>query len=1066
MTVLHTNKRRIAIWFIVGIGVAFLITISAGGILLRRGVTFDQISIGKLVAYDCSLLWGNKLELDIETIVVDVKEQGATTVSDVDFVKRGVSVARNFVRFFAKFNIHTLKIGDKRLKITFVQEKKQTYSLNLTTQDSIFLSQLKSDSGHLILDIKKADSKRFNSQLTGQIRLEDGSDTAVGDISAVINDSFPVVLKFTVDSKQISFEGKEGGEIKTIKPLVDLFGLSHNIQRWITDYLSGSRYYLKSFKGQFPWDTPKTILNTLEAEVRVDDTEYTFAPGLEPIKGKYTDVFFKEGVLDIKPFGTTFYGQDGGSSWLDINFNDPANILLTAYIKTRAIANDNILTLLNYYKIEVPFKQVGGKTETDLRLAINLNNQKIGAEGVFEIGEGVFEIGEKNYNVKDARIRLLNSDITIEHLNLGYEDILMAQISGTIQAKKKTGDLDIILEQLALKFSNSTLSLDASSTPQIDYHFDPEGHVLDAQASSWAFDSLKLNLGSFRAPVSMEDLSLELPLTQLDVPPGVISEISGSFSIKNKQADFRCNLLKYNVKGLELMSPPVAVDIGYDNGLFVRNEEPAKWNVSKTPLTLYPSKFKYDDDVFKVEKSRIRYGSFFDSHITGYYNRQSNQGSFFLKQRDITNESLEKGIEIGDQVDVTVSAVGGKYVVNSPVFNLEINTDNEKNWSAGIVDISAFYSHSEILQKYNIKEGSLVISSVNGQRPYTFSADIAAPYPLIVEIDKPVEQFHITGQLTDHGVSATVNEDLDIQYNNNQLAITSENLGYNIPALISMIKDRPKATNNDSDNGKDNHIEVSLKAEKSNLYFSPKSRALADSIELSFVDGELEMLVAYGSGRIVTHLEGETFLVDGKALNDIFMEAFIPGTNFREGEMAIAAKGDFSDFSVVFEIRDTVLEDMKMVNNIMSFVNTLPALVNFSLPQYSLTGLSVTSAVVGMKVKDKLATVESLEVLSPEIQAAGVGWIDFAKRILDLDIYLTTQAGRNLGSIPVVGYVVAGEEDKPSVTLKVEGDLSDPDVKNSAAKEVLAMPFEMLFRSLKLPLHLLNKANNNTQKKE
>lgn len=138
------------------------------------------------------------------------------------------------------------------------------------------------------------------------------------------------------------------------------------------------------------------ILETLDAEVRVDDAEYTFAQdGIDPVKSEYTDVFFKKGVLIIKPHSATFYGQDCEKSWVDIDFNDYKNILLGVYIKTHAKLNDDILNLLKHYKITLPFKQLDGKIATDLTLAINLNKKELQTKGHFGLDKGQFVFSKK-----------------------------------------------------------------------------------------------------------------------------------------------------------------------------------------------------------------------------------------------------------------------------------------------------------------------------------------------------------------------------------------------------------------------------------------------------------------------------------------------------------------------------------------------------------------------------------------------------------------------------------------------------------------------------------------------
>jgi hypothetical protein len=270
-----------------------------------------------------------------------------------------------------------------------------------------------------------------------------------GTVSAEINESFPVDVDFVANRDKLSFTGKEGGEIRSIAPLVDLFGRNYSIQRWITDYLSGSRYHLKSFKGDFPWKTPLAILETLDAEVRVDDAEYTFAQdGIDPVKSEYTDVFFKKGVLIIKPHSATFYGQDCEKSWVDIDFNDYKNILLGVYIKTHAKLNDDILNLLKHYKITLPFKQLDGKIATDLTLAINLNKKELQTKGHFGLDKGQFVFSKKNIGVPDGDILLENSDVSIDHLVVA-SDIFAGVITGKVATKQHVGDFNIELNKLA-----------------------------------------------------------------------------------------------------------------------------------------------------------------------------------------------------------------------------------------------------------------------------------------------------------------------------------------------------------------------------------------------------------------------------------------------------------------------------------------------------------------------------------------------------------------------------------------------------------------------------------------
>ncbi|BHH86102.1 hypothetical protein LA52FAK_43910 [Desulforhopalus sp. 52FAK] len=1030
--------------------------------MLVRGVNIQQLSFGTVSITNCSLMWQDKLNIDVDNLVLGEGQQGEKNKKK-ELRPAAISKTVQLLSYFlGNVNIQNVKIGTWQGVVSISQNEDGRYRVNLESEELELQASLELQGKTFVIDIVNCSSKKYRSTLAGHINVDLENMVATGKFSTIINKSFPVDLKFSADDKKLSFEGKEGGEIRSISPLVDLFGLDHSIQRWITDYLSGSRYHLQSFKGSLPWNDPKEILNTLEAEVRVDDTEYTFAPGLEAIKARYTDVFFTKGVLIIQPHEATFYGQSCGESWLDINFNDPKSILLTAYIKTRAVANDDILTLLKYYNITLPFKQLGGTTKTDLRLAIVLNKINVQAEGIFEIDEGTIEWDGKNYTAEDARITLVDSDVTIDRLKISYGDLLTAQVSGHIQAKQRSGDLDISLLKLDLKLGESQLDVDSSRPMRAKYHFDPGNHYLDVRPSSWMLDSLKLELEAFRAPVILDDLAIEMPPVQLGVPPGILLEVSGKFSIKKKHADFICALQKYHVNDLELMSPHVAVDIVYDQGFVLKTTESALWELNKMRIEVYPSDFKYGDDIFSVKKSRIRYGDFFDSYLAGYFNTKTKMGYYSLNKREVMSKDLEERLKLGKNVDIEVSGAGGKYLVSFPHFDLRITTDEEKNWSANFGDLSKMYSRSKILQKYQIKEGNLALSSVNGKKPYKISADIIVPYPLLVVDDVPVNALHITGMIEDRGVLATINRDLDLEYIDNTISISSNKIGYNISAIRQLAKDHFQSVSKTdeepvkkSDAGKS--FVFNVNANQSQIYIAPQSRILADTINLELHGGKLQMRLRHGSGKILLHQEEGHFMVDGNDLNDEFMGALIQNSRFHGGRMSMAAVGTFDGVTAILDIKNTVLKKLAIMNNLMAFIDTVPALATFSLPQYHTSGLPIDSAAVGVKYKNNVASFESIEVMSPEFHAKGKGEIDFLKNQIDMNIQLKTQASKNVGKIPVVGYMLTGKDDDESLTVKLEGRLDDPEVNYSLIKEIVTYPVDILRRTFKLPLNLVEK---------
>jgi hypothetical protein len=223
------------------------------------------------------------------------------------------------------------------------------------------------------------------------------------------------------------------------------------------------------------------------------------------------------------------------------------------------------------------------------------------------------------------------------------------------------------------------------------------------------------------------------------------------------------------------------------------------------------------------------------------------------------------------------------------------------------------------------------------------------------------------------------------------------------------------------------------------------------------------MRLDHGDGSIVFDIEDTDFSFEGKAINSVFMSALIKGAQFNNGRMNLAAQGSFDNFSVLFKIEDTLLTKFRVMNNILAFLNSIPALITLSLPEFNSKGLPIQSAVIGMIVQNGTATIKSFTLESPEMTMAGSGNVNFPENTIDMNFNIITQAKTNIGKIPLLGYVLVGKKKRPSLTINVAGNLQNPVVHNSALEDVISLPFNILFRTLALPFHLVDSMTDSAQ---
>jgi hypothetical protein len=94
-------------------------------------------------------------------------------------------------------------------------------------------------------------------------------------------------------------------------------------------------------------------------------------------------------------------------------------------------------------------------------------------------------------------------------------------------------------------------------------------------------------------------------------------------------------------------------------------------------------------------------------------------------------------------------------------------------------------------------------------------------------------------------------------------------------------------------------------------------------------------------------------------------------------------------------------------------------------------------------------------VESNALDMTGTGKISLVKNSVKMNIDLISKTKKYVSKIPLLGYILVGDTKQPTVTLKVEGKLDDPDVSTSAYVEIVKTPLDILYRTFSLPSHIL-----------
>ena len=156
-------------------------------------------------------------------------------------------------------------------------------------------------------------------------------------------------------------------------------------------------------------------------------------------------------------------------------------------------------------------------------------------------------------------------------------------------------------------------------------------------------------------------------------------------------------------------------------------------------------------------------------------------------------------------------------------------------------------------------------------------------------------------------------------------------------------------------------------------------------------------------------------------------------------------------------INGGIMRDFKAYNNTLAFMNTIPALATLSSPGFSQKGFHIKKGIAKYRKIGEKIIFDSIHIKGTSANIVGSGEIDLSKNTININlaIQIARELGKVVGSLPVLGYILMGEDKSMTVGLKITGSLLEPKVETSPTKELLKFPLDIIERTLKSPAQLI-----------
>lgn len=412
-------------------------------------------------------------------------------------------------------------------------------------------------------------------------------------------------------------------------------------------------------------------------------------------------------------------------------------------------------------------------------------------------------------------------------------------------------------------------------------------------------------------------------------------------------------------------------------------------------------------------------------------------------------------MKIIDFSDTAISATmdfSDKFSAKIAPLDMRVNTNENGTIIIG-ANLAKLTPYAPILNLLDMKNGFIALKIPQNGESLLLNAKIDnLNYPLYYLNKNRVTTLQIDGKISDNELNfsdkankidlkiALDDNDIDLKINDKFINI-DELLNSQIPLFASMRKDSP------NDSHKNTTTNLLINGE--NLAFRlfgydvPFDESMLKLTKNGFIaNGKNKNGIAniiLDSGTL--SVEANNFNAD--FVNAVFKKDIVDGGTF--GVFGIYRDkrfvGDISAF-------DTSVKEMATLQNILTFIDAIPSLVVFKLPGFSASGYEVEEAKVRVGIDSDFVAIENIDINGSSVDITGNGVVDLKTQELNVRLELSTIKSLSsiLNKIPIIGFLLLGEDGKITTDLTITGTLESPKTEISLLEDAAKTPLNILKR--------------------
>lgn len=490
-------------------------------------------------------------------------------------------------------------------------------------------------------------------------------------------------------------------------------------------------------------------------------------------------------------------------------------------------------------------------------------------------------------------------------------------------------------------------------------------------------------------------------------------------------------------------------------------------NVSIAGVDLFTksSDILLDDNYIYINQSNIKIDSMIDIIANAVVDLDKKYINLYtyVNRLNLSSDSIQLATLSNKVINSNINFNDDKTLFDLPEYNISLTYND--NVDLYINDISKIAAISPILRDIDVTSGSLHVKTSDFKNIY-FDGNINdLNYPIYNLDNTKIDSIQVEGKVTPSHItiSSGNNINLDINLNTSEISLAgkdiiidiNEYLDSNIPIL-----------NND---GKEGGSTSSIKIEASNSLINLFNYTI--SLNKAFLNTTKDGFIANGfNGNGIAKVNYSNGVLDVEAnnFNDKFINTFFNQDVVSGGSFGLKGRYKDGKFLCNITMLTTSIRNMTGLQNILSLIDTIPSLVAFRLPGFSVSGYEVDNADIIMGIDSKLIAIDDINIKGSSVDIIGNGIVDLENKDVNMELELSTIKSLSsiLNKIPIIGYLILGEDGKISTKLSVKGTIDNPKTEISLLKDTINAPVNILKRIFK-PFEILsNEIKNESDKRK